>query len=161
MDNLLDKLEEYAEVNAHGVIDWESDVIVLINHSDGAGDHIHVWAAPWPQPSDAELDALDAAAVVRKNKKAGIRLTWLIVRENIAAQASVPLAKVTRELVSEKYEEWSADMTDPDLTQGQRDTATTRVNWLNAQNQKRRAVNKKIMDGTYTTENDVRNAAEW
>lgn len=161
MDNLLDKLEEYAEVNAHGVIDWESDVIVLINHSDGAGDHIHAWAAPWPQPSDAELDALDAAAIVRKNKKAGYRLTWLIVRENIAAQAGVPLAKITRELVLAKYEEWSADMTDPDLTQAQRDLATTRINWLREQWQKRRTVNKKIANEVYVTEDDIRNATEW
>ena len=140
--------------------DPENDAL-LIDRNDGQGPIIQQWNRAEPEPTETELQAVEADAISDLSKRDLRLIADLVVRENIATQAGVPVEVVTRDRVLEYYSQWSADMTDPDLTQAQRDTATTRVDWLNTQNQKRRAVNKKIADGTYVTESDVRNAAEW
>lgn len=134
---------------------------VIFDARDGQGAVIVIWNRAEPQPTEAETLAVETDAMEDLSKQDLRLVSDQVVYENIAAQTGVPVEKITRDRIHERYIQWSADMTDPDLTPAQRDAATTRVNWLNGQNQKRRAVNKKINNGTYKTEEEVRSASEW
>ena len=63
MANLYNKTRLYLEANGKTEAELYSNNIVLQNDSDGKGDYIHTWnVSGLAQPTDAQLDALDAQA---------------------------------------------------------------------------------------------------
>jgi hypothetical protein len=64
MASLSSKIRQY--VNAE--VDFTTDVI-LQNDSDGRGDYIKEWNLDIAQPTQAQLDALDAQATTYENNQ--------------------------------------------------------------------------------------------
>ena len=64
MASLSSKIKQY--VNAE--VDFTTDVI-LQNDSDGRGDYIKEWNLDIAQPTQAQLDALDAQATTYENNQ--------------------------------------------------------------------------------------------
>ena len=64
MANLSNKIRQY--VNAE--VDFTTDVI-LQNDSDGRGDYIKEWNLDIAQPTQEQLDALDAQATTYENNQ--------------------------------------------------------------------------------------------
>ncbi len=68
MANLYNKTRLYLEANGKTEAELYSNNIVLQNDSDGKGDYIHTWnVSGLAQPTDAQLDALDAQATTLEN----------------------------------------------------------------------------------------------
>ena len=64
MASLSSKIKQY--VNAE--VDFTKDVL-LQNDSDGRGDYIKEWNLDIAQPTEAQLDALDAQATTYENNQ--------------------------------------------------------------------------------------------
>ena len=62
MANLSNKIKLYAEANGK-VADMSSHDGNVVLQNEGSGDYIHTWnISGLPQPTDAQLDALDSQA---------------------------------------------------------------------------------------------------
>ena len=68
MASLSNKIREYAKANGVAEIDFLEDVL-LQDDSNGKGAYIKEWNLDIAQPTEAQLDALDAQATTYENNK--------------------------------------------------------------------------------------------
>jgi hypothetical protein len=68
MASLSNKIREYAKANGVAEIDFLEDVL-LQDDSNGKGAYIKEWNLDIAQPTQAQLDALDAQATTYENNE--------------------------------------------------------------------------------------------
>jgi len=68
MAQLSNKIKLYAEANSVSTIDFTTDVL-LQDDSNGQGAYIKEWNLDIAQPTQAQLDALDAQATTYENNE--------------------------------------------------------------------------------------------
>jgi len=68
MASLSNKIREYAKTNGINKIDFSNDVM-LQDDSNGKGAYIKEWNLSIAQPTQAQLDALDAQATTYENNQ--------------------------------------------------------------------------------------------